>query len=1067
MNEAAQSLQGSTPPADNQGMIRADRVWHLAIAALVLGGVASFARDQTGGATTLSLTMQFVGWASIIVAVKRARTLDYERRLPWMWFSGGYGMFLMGNLALLIQQELSGAPPPLPSVADPFFIAGYIGVAAGGMKLIRLRTDERVEHVVLDALILAIAVGVAEWAYVIAPIVHSGYMNVSQQALTIGYAAFDLLVIGVIARLAVGTGARLPSYYFMAGSIAGVVGFDISFTLFLTGQAPEWITPVMGMGAFALFAAAAAHPTMPRLAEPAPARSTKLTRRRIALLVTAMLVAPAVLALEWWRDNPFAVVGAVGGWVILAGLVMARMTDLVRVKERQARRDQILSRANVAFMASEDHKQMYQVAMAGARALVAGEKDVRVSLLLGTTDALMVISSAGLGALQAGARYVNTYRLMPELAEALENRKSISLASSYAPDLSRRTGIPSAVVLAPLVARNELRGAITISTSKQVDAHTFHGIEMLAGQFSLALGSAELTEERHRVEHESRFTELIENARDLVAVLDADMRFTFVSASARGMLGYEPSQLVGTLLSDIIHPDNQTSVVVLAKGTVPGTRRQSETRVRVSSGSWVTLDMRFTHLKDESIPGGFVLNARDVTERCLLEEELSRKAHVDSLTAMPNRMELVRRATEILGVPDESGTGFALIWVDVDDFKTFNGSLGFHLASQVIVLVGDRIQSCVGEADTAARISGDNFAVLLTGASSEEEVIEMVKDVLHKVSTPMTVSDHDLSVTATAGVALDLAREFTPDELLHRAELAKHEAKTHGGNCFELFEESMVSEVVERLDLKSDLTRAVEMQQFRLEYQPVVDIRNGELEGFEALSRWPHPSRGVIMPVSFIPLIESTGMVVPFGRWVIDEACKQLHHWETLHPERSGLSMNVNVSARQLREQGFVDEVARILDYWEVKPSSLVLEITESMLMTNDPITAQSIIGLKGVGVKLAIDDFGTGYSSLGYVRRFPVDIIKIDRSFVSPMGGETDVAITHTIVDLAAQIGARTVAEGVETLEQLAAIRESGCEFAQGYYFAKSMSGDEATKLVASFDHTPFARMLSEPVAP
>lgn len=1059
VNGTQNVLQPSAPDADNQGMIRRDRLRYLAIAALVLGGLA-------GGATTLAIAMQVVGWVAAVVVVVRARAWNDERRLPWLWFAGGFGMFLVGNLALLIQQVFSGAEAPFPSVADPFFIAGYIGVVTGGVKLIRLRTGESDEHAVLDALILAAAIGVVEWAYVIAPIVHNGYMNVSQQALTVGYATLDLLIVGVIARLAVGTGARIPSYYFMASSIACIVGFDISFTLFLTGQAPEWITPVIGIMAFALFAAAAAHPTMPRLAERAPALHTRLTRRRIALFVTAMLVAPVVLALEWWRNNPFAVAGAFMGWVVLAGLVMARMVDLVRVRERQARRDQILSRVNTAFMVSENHKQMYQVAISGALELVGRQRGARVSLLLGTSDAFMVIGSTGFEAGRAGTRYVNAYRLMPELVEALDEHKSVSLASSYAPDLSRRTGDPTAVVLAPLVARNELRGAITVSTLKQVDAEIFHGIEMLAGQLSLALDSAESTAKRLQIESEQRFAALIENARDFVAVIDADMRFTFVSSSVKGLLGYEPDQLVGALLSDIVHPDNRTSVGMLAKGLIPGTRTQSETRVRTINGSWLILDMKFNDMRDDTV-GGIVLNARDVTERCLLEEELSRKALLDSLTAMPNRLALVDRADKILDAPDDSGAGFAVIWVDIDDFKTLNGSLGFHLGSQVITLVGNRIQDCIGTADTAARIAGDDFAVLLTGVRSEKEVIEMVGDVLYRVSTPMNLAGHDLSVTVTAGVALDFVRELAPDELLRRAELAKHKAKMHGGDHFEFFEASMETEVVERMNLKSDLTRAVEMKQFQLEYQPVVDIKNGGLEGFEALVRWPHPTEGMLQPGSFIPLVEATGLVVPLGRWVIDEACQQLSNWEIAYPECPKLSMSVNVSARQLCEEAFVDEVAAILTHWEIEPSRLVLEITESMLMTDDSTTVRSIVGLKDIGVKLAIDDFGTGYSSLGYVRRFPVDIVKIDRSFVSPKSGVTDSAITRIVVGLAAEIGARTIAEGVETAEQLVAIREAGCEFAQGYYFAKSMSAEDATQLVASLDHVPFASMLSEPAVP
>ncbi len=1068
-NETAREFQGSAPPVDNGVMIRSERVRYVAIAALVVGGLA-------GGATARSLAMQVVGWVSVVVAAKRARMWDDDRRLPWLWLSVGFGMFLVGNLALFMHQQLRGVPAPLPSMADPFFIAGYIGVATGGVKLIRLRTSPSDEHVVLDALILATAVGVVEWAYVVAPVIDSGYMNLSQQALTIGYATLDLLLVGVIARLAVGAGARTASYYFMAASIACVVGFDISFTLFLTGRAPEWITPVLGMGAFALFAASAAHPTMPRLSERAPVRSTELTRRRIALLATAMLMAPVVLALEWESTNPFTVTGAIGGWVILAGLVMARMTDLVRVRERQARRDRILGRANSAFMASESYGQMHQVAIAATLALAERARGARVSLLLGTPEDLTVVNAIGLGAWrlspgQLSAGRLSPHRLPPGMAEAMAERTAVSLARCDAPDLSPRDGIPSAVVLAPLVARNELRGAIVLSTVDQVDMHTFRGIEMLAGQFSLALDSAEVAEQRHRTEHEHRFTALVENARDLVAVLDPDMRFTFLSASVKGLLGYEPDALIDTKLSDIVHSDHQTSLAMLFNGSLPGTREQSEMPVRTLEGPWVTLDMKFTDMKDEPTIRGVVLNARDVTERRVLEEELSLKAILDPLTSLPNRLRFVRLLKDALastggGVGDH-GMGIAVAWINIDDFKTLNGSLGFHLGNQVLIVIANRIQGCLGPADAAARVAGDDFAILLSGVRSQEEVIGVLEEVLYRVSMPLNLADHELSVTVTAGVVFDSGRVLAPEELLRRAELAKHNAKMHGSNYFEFFEESMESDVVERLDLKSDLARAVEMRQFRLEYQPVVDIQSGGIKGFEALVRWPHPTRGVLMPGSFISLMEATGLIVPFGRWVIDEACRQLRNWEIACPERTGLLMSVNVSARQLRERAFVDEVMDLMKRWDVKPSSLAMEITESVLMTNDPVTVKSILDLRRAGVQLAIDDFGTGYSSLGYIRRLPLDIIKIDQSFVSPVGGQTDVTIIRAVVDLAAQIGAQVVAEGVETQNQLHLVRESGCEFAQGYYFAKSMTAEAATELLASAQSAPFAEWVSEPVVP
>ena len=456
---------------------------------------------------------------------------------------------------------------------------------------------------------------------------------------------------------------------------------------------------------------------------------------------------------------------------------------------------------------------------------------------------------------------------------------------------------------------------------------------------------------------------------------------------------------------------------------------------------------------------GRVWSFHDVTQRTKLEQELAHQAFHDSLTGLANQFLFRDRLDHALARRQETlGVTVAVLFLDLDDFKDVNDSLGHPAGDELLRVVGQRVQRCLRGGDTAARLGGDEFAVILEDLRDEAEADRTAVRLLETIARPIRLAEGEVRVSASLGVATpEHDADADAAELLRRADLAMYAAKRGGKNRFERFAPAMREQLIERLEVVNDLRGASLRDEFVLHYQPVVSLGSGELHGVEALIRWRHPQRGLLLPDAFVAYAEEGGLIDEIGRWVLEDACSQASRWHRDHPSRSEVGLAINLSPNQLRAANIVDVVADVLERTGLRPELLTLEITEGVMMEDTQRSLARLTELKALGVCLAVDDFGTGYSSLSYLHQFPIDILKIDRAFVDGIGqGAENSALAHAIVRLARSLQLRAVAEGVEHLEQLRWLQSVGCDFAQGYYLGRPTDAEGVEALLASRDPFP-----------
>jgi diguanylate cyclase (GGDEF)-like protein len=427
------------------------------------------------------------------------------------------------------------------------------------------------------------------------------------------------------------------------------------------------------------------------------------------------------------------------------------------------------------------------------------------------------------------------------------------------------------------------------------------------------------------------------------------------------------------------------------------------------------------------------------------------EAHHDALTGLASRALFLERLEHSLAHAARQGTQLAVLFIDLDRFKIVNDSLGHAAGDALLIEVANRLRSCLRLTDTAARLGGDEFAVALFDIG-EQEAPKIARRILDLLQEPFQVLGKEVFVDASIGISFGGAGDRTGDELIRAADLAMYQAKRNGKGRYEMFEPAMQDRLLRTLDLDADLRRAVERDEFVLLYQPILDLDDGRIRAAEALVRWRHPERGIVFPGDFVPLAEETGLIVPIGGWVLQEACRQAAHWNTGRAGPEPLTVSVNLSARQLHLPGLPNVVAQVLSDTALDPGCLILEITESQLLHDTDVMISRLRDLKKLGLRLALDDFGTGYSSLGYLRRFPIDMIKIDKSFVAEMtAGHEQAALARAVVQLGRTLRLTVVAEGIETAEQLGQLREAGCQLGQGHLFAAALGPAELASLAAA----------------
>ncbi len=437
----------------------------------------------------------------------------------------------------------------------------------------------------------------------------------------------------------------------------------------------------------------------------------------------------------------------------------------------------------------------------------------------------------------------------------------------------------------------------------------------------------------------------------------------------------------------------------------------------------------------------------------LLEDQLVHQALHDPLTGLANRALFGDRLEHALARPMRPGATVAVLLIDLDDFKDLNDSLGHDAGDDLLTIIAARLQGHARASDTVARLGGDEFGLLLEDTNAAE-AMRMAEVLLQALAWPVALRGRDLVPTASIGIAIAAGEDA--ETLLRNADTAMYAAKRQGKGRSTLFEPAMYATVLKRVDLAADLSRAVQESQLHLCYQPEIHLRSGRIVGLEALLRWHHPTRGELSPGEFIPIAEDSGLIVPIGRWVLQEACHQAKSWQQQWPATPPLTLAVNLSARQLQHPAILDEVRAALAAADLDPQSLVLEITETAVMEQLDAAVAILTRLRDLGVRLALDDFGTGYSSLSYLQRLPVDILKIDRSFIGGVTGSAEEsALARAIINLGQTLGLETVAEGIETAEQLAVLRELGCQLGQGYHLARPL-GPAAVDALLDRQYTP-----------
>ena len=585
---------------------------------------------------------------------------------------------------------------------------------------------------------------------------------------------------------------------------------------------------------------------------------------------------------------------------------------------------------------------------------------------------------------------------------------------------------------------------------------------------------------RQLAEREQIFQLITENAADMIAVIDRAGKRLYNSPAYQKILGYGPEELAATSSMDQIHPDDRARVQeASAKASTTGRGEQLEYRIRHKDGSWRFLESTASAIRSpEGETVGLVIVNRDITQRKRAEERLAHQSFHDSLTDLPNRsLFLDRLQRSVAASRRHSEFKFAVLFIDIDEFKVFNDSLGHAAGDSLLLQVAKRLRAglrgtdtisrprvdddadlFVGES-TLARPGGDEFTVLIEELRDPSDAIRVAERIQQRLAVPFHFNSQEIVLSVSIGIAFSNDGATEAPDLLRDAEIAMYRAKSSGKGRCEVFDHAMHAGAIKRLQLETDLRKAIELNQFRVYYQPVVSLRSGQIVGFETLSRWQRPE-GLVMPAEFIPVADETGIILAMNRQLLYEACRQVRSWQSLFPSDPPLSVNVNISPKEFAQPDLASQLGKILLETGLAPSSLNLEITETIAMADAQRSAVVLSELKALGVRLDIDDFGTGYSSLSRLQRFPVDTLKIDRSFIAHVDTDVETAeIVRVIVMLAHGLRLEVVAEGVETQAQAKWLKDIGCELAQGYLYSKPVPSETIEQLLSNAANTANTR--------
>jgi diguanylate cyclase (GGDEF)-like protein/PAS domain S-box-containing protein len=720
-----------------------------------------------------------------------------------------------------------------------------------------------------------------------------------------------------------------------------------------------------------------------------------------------------------------------------------------------------------AALTVRDEAQKASTASVAATRAQAFSAAVRESRALQTA---VTASHSGNAAIKAQAKVS-----LDDMRQALEPLTSIAPSDPQVASIARdaaRARTDPARVLGPLAAASDALAkdfddkARTTSQS----AHQHLTLTLVGGGILAVLMLWSFFSKRARLQlerSERRFRSLVEHSNELVAVVDEKKRIRFVTPAFLRRLGYEPDHMLGQSLLELVHPEDAKQAPVEESQDGEAARRW---RLKHNDGSWVETEMDVKDLLDDPAVRGYVVTIQDVGHRRMLEEQIRHQAFHDSLTGLANRALFEDRLNHALErLRRDTTQGAAVIFIDLDDFKTVNDSLGHAAGDDLLKAFAGCLAECTRRADTVARFGGDEFAVLVEGFLADDAALVIADRIHATLDKPIRLEQDDVYVHASIGIANGDAG-MTADEVVRNADLAMYSAKADGKGHTACFEPSMHSAVRKRLQLTGDLRRALDEGQLTVNYQPLIRLDDGRMLGAEALLRWAHPELGNVPPAEFIPLAEESGLIMSIGNFVLNEACRQLKRWQSEHPGKHPDYVSVNLSVRQFQREGqVVEEVRNAIQDSGIRGANLMLEITESVLMEDRVPIIRDLDELRALGVRIAIDDFGTGYSALSYLREFPIDTVKMDRSFVHNLGNDAaDSALVRSVVELGEALDMQIIAEGIEGQGQLDSVTGLRCDIGQGYFFAPPLDAAAMSSLLNDEkERSPAAVAPASPTAP
>ena len=551
-------------------------------------------------------------------------------------------------------------------------------------------------------------------------------------------------------------------------------------------------------------------------------------------------------------------------------------------------------------------------------------------------------------------------------------------------------------------------------------------------------------------ESEERYRLLVELSPEAI-IVQSDEKIVYANYAAANLFGAASAEtLLGLAVADFVHPDHYENFRAHER------HLRGNQRSDLKAEKFVRLDgqVRDVEVVMASVTYGGKLATqiltRDITERRRAEDQLLHDAFHDSLTGLPNRALFIDHLKlAVTHCRRRKGYLFAVLFIDIDRFKVINESLGHTVGDELLIAIAQRLEICLRDGDTIARLGGDEFTILLDGIKDYGDAQRVAERVQELLEQPFGLSGRELFVTASIGIKYSGGAGEQPEDLLRDADTAMYSAKALGKAQYQEFDATMHSQALTLLQIESDLRRAIDREEFQVNYQPIVSLESGRIHGFEALVRWRHPERGLISPADFIPIAEETGLIIPIGRWVLKQACLQMRKWQEALPITRQMKISVNLSCKQFMQPTIVGQVLETLQETGLDPTSLKLEITESVMMERGDYAMDVLEQLSKAGVDLSLDDFGTGYSSLSYIQHFPVTALKIDQSFIKRIGGEQNGEIVRAVIALAQNLGLEVVAEGIETVLQLDLLKALGCAQGQGYYFSEAVGEESATALI------------------